>query len=102
MSYDPQSPSDRADHEPESGPGDWNGKLYVNRPMPTSGLFWIVTDEAEAHEVSFDATATFWTGANTYSRQGGEQGSWTDGEILGWTMSGEDAEEAADALEHAQ
>ena len=104
MSYDPQSPSDRADMEPDAPVADWNGKLHVvngsplAKPYPHDRMFWIVTDEAEVHEVAYSYEHQLYTGRETYCRQDGESGSWEPDEIAGWTDSHEDAEEAADLL----
>jgi hypothetical protein len=85
-------------------PIDWNGKLHVangsplSTPMPYDRLFWIVTDDALAVEVSYSDDYKFWTGRETYVRHDGEIGSWEPDEIAGWTDSAEDAEEAAALL----
>lgn len=81
---------------------DWNGKLSVvngsplSTPYPANRLFWAVTEEGEAVEVAYDATASFWLNKDTYSRQDGEPGHWSGDELAGWCDSQEDAEEAAE------
>ncbi len=83
---------------------DWNGKLHVvngsslSKPYPRDRLFWIITDDALAVEVSYSDEHKLWTGRETYSRQDGEAGSWEPDEIMGWTDSYEDAQEAAALL----
>lgn len=83
---------------------DWNGKLHVvngsplSKPYPSDRLFWIVTWDGDAREVSWCADAKYWTGVDEYHRTDGEPGFWTADEIAGWTFDGEDAEEAAALL----
>ena len=96
MSFDISSPSDRLDLEPDDPPIDWNGKIFVNRPKPVSGEFWIVTESGDVHEVAYDDMASMFLRHDQYSRQDGEPGSWSDDEIIGWTTNQEDAEEAAE------
>lgn len=76
----------------------WSDLLETRKPMPQDKEFWIVTWEGEAHEVSFYDDAKYWTGRDTYARNDGEAGSWEPDEIAGWTLDGEDAEEAATLL----
>jgi len=84
---------------------DWNGKLHVvngsplAKPYPLDRLFWIVTDEAEVVEVAYSAEASFWMpNGPWFCRQDGESGCWSASDILGWTDSQDDAEEAAELL----
>ncbi len=83
---------------------DWNGKLHVvngsplAKPLPHDRMFWIVTEEGYVHEVAYSHEYKLYTGRETYCRQDGESGSWEPDEILGWTDSHEDAEEAATLL----
>lgn len=83
---------------------DWNGKLSVvngsplSTPYPTDRVFWIVTEEGEAREVSYSHDHMLYTGRETYCRVDGEPGSWEPDEISGWCDSREDAEEAAEML----
>lgn len=101
MSYDHQSPSDRADHAPDVPVADWSGKLFVTAPPPRDREFWIVTDEGKALQVAYDEQATFWLPAEHgpyFSRTDGEAGCYGADEIVGWTTDAEDAEEAARLL----
>lgn len=93
------------DRVPLTDPQDWNARLHVvngsplAKPYPLAKLFWIVTDTAEAHEVSYDREATYWCNPQHgpyFSRQDGEPGCWGADEIVGWADSCEDAEEAAE------
>lgn len=83
---------------------DWNGKLSVvngsplSTPYPTDRAFWIVTEEAEAFEVTYSHEHKLWTGREVYVRIDGESGHWEADEIAGWCDSHADAEEAADML----
>lgn len=83
---------------------DWNGKLHVvngsplSKPYPRDRLFWIITDDALAVEVAYSHDHMTWTRRETYCRQDGEAGSWEPDEIMGWTDSYEDAQEAAALL----
>lgn len=99
MRFDPQSPSDRADMEPDAPVIDWNGKLYVNKPMPRDRYFWIVTDDAQTFYVTFWEDNFAWTGNVGFHTEPDELTvTFTEDEILGWTESQEDAEEAAELL----
>lgn len=83
---------------------DWNGKLHVvngsplSTPYPRDRMFWIVTEEGEAHEVAYSHDHALYTGRETYCRVDGESGDWTPDDIAGWTDSHADAEEAAAML----
>lgn len=85
-------------------PIDWNGKLHVvngsplSAPYPRDRVFYIVTDEAEAHEVAYSEEHKLWTGCEVYARVDGESGHWEPDDIAGWTDSYEDAVEAAELL----
>jgi hypothetical protein len=90
------------DRIPLTDPLDWNARLHVangnGQPYPLDGMFWAVTDQGRAVEVSYDEDATFWMPADNapyFSRQDGEPGTYGADEIVGWTLSCEDAEEAA-------
>lgn len=78
-------------------------RLYIanstGRPYPLDLMFWIVTDQGGAFEVAYDRDASFWLPADNapyFSRQDGEPGCYGADEIVGWTFSCEDAEEAAE------
>lgn len=95
--YTRQPYSEFVDKPPLTNPNDWNARIHVPhlKALPTTGLFWALTDEGETHEVSYDATATYWLGKDHWSRQDGEQGMWTADEIVGWSTDHDDIEEAA-------
>lgn len=59
------------------------------------GEFWIVTGEGDVAQVSYHREAAFWLKRDVYARSDGEEGSWELNEIVGWTHSEDDAEEAA-------
>lgn len=81
---------------PASG---WSDKLYVNKPMPRDGWpTWIVTVEGQVVTVAWDDEATHCLGMDIWSRTDGESGCYADCDILGWTNTQEDAEEAARLL----
>ena len=83
---------------------DWNGKLHVvngsplSKPYPRDRMFWIITDDALAVEVAYFEEHMHYLGVEAYARQDGECGYWTPDEIMGWTDSYEDAQEAAALL----
>lgn len=83
---------------------DWNGKLCVvngsplSTPFPRDREFWIVTEEGEARQVAYSDEYQYYTGRETYCRTDGEAGSWEPDEIMGWTDSYQDAEEAAEMV----
>lgn len=87
-----------------SAPIDWNGKLHVvngsplSTPYPRDRIFWIVTEEAEVHEVAYSDDHSQYLRREVYQRVDGESGEWEPDEIAGWTDSHADAEEAASLL----
>lgn len=82
-------------------PVDWNAKLGAPSTLPRDRTVYIVTDECEAHEVRWSYDAKFWTGRDEWYRQDGESGCWGIEEIVGWTETYADADEAAELLKVA-
>lgn len=102
MSYDHQSPSDRADQEPDAYDGrDWDARLHKDEP-PKDREVWLVvddfrTDTVFAVQARWDDLTFHYMRENVWARTDGEAGDWSHAldEILGWTDSYEDAVQAA-------
>ncbi|WP_332764002.1 hypothetical protein [Phenylobacterium sp.] len=84
-----------------TSPLDWNGKLHVvngsplSTPYPRDRYFWAVTEDG-AMRVTFWEDNLAWTGAVAFHTEPDEfTAVYQADEILGWTDSQEDAEEAA-------
>lgn len=99
-----QDPLTGADIDHPLSPIDWNAKLSVangsplSAPLPRDRAFWIVTDDFEAMEVRYSPEIRFWLRQDRWCRIDGEAGDWGQDEIVGWTDSADDAEEAARLL----
>ena len=100
MSYDPHSPSDRADAAPDAYDGrDWNRALHGADTLPTDGReFWIVTEEGDVQWVSYSDQNYYYLREHVWARTDGEPGRWERDEIAGWTTDQEEAETAANEL----
>jgi hypothetical protein len=78
-------------------------QLYSVDSLPKDGSeFWIVTDECEAHNVSYYAEAYDYERRDVWCETDinnhGSMSHWEASEILGWTLSFEIAEDAAKAF----
>jgi hypothetical protein len=64
--------------------------INQNEP-PRDGCVFIVTEDAQLHEVRFCDQTKLYTGEEVWARTDGESGSWEASEIVGWSRDYESA-----------
>jgi hypothetical protein len=83
---------------------DWNGKLSVvngsplSEPYPLDRDFWAVLDEGLALRLRYWPEGSGWAQSQLFTDQDGDGETYDADQIMGWTDSRDDAEEAAALL----
>lgn len=83
---------------------DWNAKLHVvngsplAKPFPADRSFWAISGDGEAVFVKFWSAGSAWAQSTLFIEVDDISAAHAADDIMGWTDSQEDAEEAAELL----